>query len=157
MATVFPRSPDLLLFCGQFTLFQVPAKHSIIDPARPNFVPYGTKFGRAGSMIECFAGTWKSVNWPQNNSKSGDLGKTVAIRHIFQDLPMLQSFVPYETKGCQAAKMNCSWKNAQFQDFHPFTIASRLWFDPFSGPGSKPPPCLVRYFTANPPTRTNSA
>ena len=46
----FPDHPILLLFCGQFMLFQVPAKHSIIDPARPNFVPYETKVGSRGHL-----------------------------------------------------------------------------------------------------------
>jgi hypothetical protein len=71
----------------------------------PTFVSYATKFSRAGSMIECFSGTWRAWIGRGITAELGAAGKIVATRHIFKDLPLLQPFVPYGTKGCHAAKM----------------------------------------------------
>jgi hypothetical protein len=52
--------------------------------------------------------------------------KTVATHHIFKDLPLLQPFVPYETKGCHAAKMKLPRESCPISKTDVFT-RQRLW------------------------------
>jgi hypothetical protein len=92
----------------------------------PTFVSYATKFSHAGSTNECFAGTWRAWIYRGITANLGTIGKTVVACHIFKGMPLLQTFVPYVTQVCHAAKMNSSREFSPIFETTVFT-RQRLW------------------------------
>jgi hypothetical protein len=77
-------------------------------------------------MNEYFAGTWRAWIDRGITANSGAVGKTVVARHIFKGLPMLKTFVSYETKVCHVAKMNMPRESSHISKTDVFT-RQRLW------------------------------